>query len=415
MSPQPVLPASESFRLPNTTILVRLAQADVKLCVDTLLSAYRNAEFPERLRFSIQAQPGEDVTCVAVFRSGAARKLCAGFPVGVDFCVEALMRQVFVEQRRGAPATAEEFCLWVDSHAVFVSRWDTSALLEWGKVQNEYAVLSTVPIEASDPAFAADPYGHSFQPASEGQPVPVLCEAEIRQQAVSSTVTNGPCSLRSLQCPSLVPIWSSRFSVHRCHAEALLSPEPQLRGQDVAVAAILFAHGYDVYSPSVNLIGHSYNGPGPQHEPPWSVASDAGAPVWRQIWGPAIPGQTRSLESWMTWSGINLETADVAENNRFCQLQVEFQRQPFENPNEPLPGASDQGTPDGGPSLILGAAVVFAIAYMFIMGFHQIAARHFLRLLRPGTTYEADDEDEDDVLSTHGARNTRAVRRAVVV
>jgi hypothetical protein len=44
----------------------------------------------------------------------------------------------------------EEFCMQVDAHSDVVHDWDTSLTNMWGSINNEYAVLSTVPPDLPD-------------------------------------------------------------------------------------------------------------------------------------------------------------------------------------------------------------------------------------------------------------------------
>jgi hypothetical protein len=39
----------------------------------------------------------------------------------------------------------DDFCLQIDAHTLVDKSWDTKMLLEWGRAENEYAVLSTYP------------------------------------------------------------------------------------------------------------------------------------------------------------------------------------------------------------------------------------------------------------------------------
>lgn len=43
----------------------------------------------------------------------------------------------------------EEFCMQVDSHSDFISNWDTTLTRMWGSIENEYAVISTAPVDLS--------------------------------------------------------------------------------------------------------------------------------------------------------------------------------------------------------------------------------------------------------------------------
>ena len=43
----------------------------------------------------------------------------------------------------------EEFCLQVDSHSDFINNWDDTLMSTWGSIGNEYAILSTQPVDIS--------------------------------------------------------------------------------------------------------------------------------------------------------------------------------------------------------------------------------------------------------------------------
>jgi hypothetical protein len=68
----------------------------------------------------------------------------------------------------------EDFCLQIDAHADFAPQWDTLLTEMWGSVQNEYAVLSSVPVDVAV-LKQADLNG-------EHQMVPHLCQAKIDER-----------------------------------------------------------------------------------------------------------------------------------------------------------------------------------------------------------------------------------------
>lgn len=65
----------------------------------------------------------------------------------------------------------EEFCLQIDAHSDFAPHWDSLLTSMWGSVQNEFAVLSSTPV---DIAVLRRPTLND-----EEQLVPHLCQAKV--------------------------------------------------------------------------------------------------------------------------------------------------------------------------------------------------------------------------------------------
>lgn len=60
----------------------------------------------------------------------------------------------------------EEFCMQVDSHSDFVSNWDTTLSSMWGSIGNEYAVISSAPVDLA-----------ALRDNANSEVVPHLCQA----------------------------------------------------------------------------------------------------------------------------------------------------------------------------------------------------------------------------------------------
>jgi hypothetical protein len=68
----------------------------------------------------------------------------------------------------------EEFCLQIDAHSDFAPRWDTLLTEMWGSVENEYAILSSTPVDIAVLKRA--------DLNEEGQQVPHLCQAKVDER-----------------------------------------------------------------------------------------------------------------------------------------------------------------------------------------------------------------------------------------
>lgn len=67
--------------------------------------------------------------------------------------------------------TNEEFCLQIDAHSDFAPHWDVLLTEMWGATDNEYAVISGVPVDVA--VLARNTLNN------EDQQVPHLCQATV--------------------------------------------------------------------------------------------------------------------------------------------------------------------------------------------------------------------------------------------
>jgi hypothetical protein len=62
----------------------------------------------------------------------------------------------------------EEYCLQLDSHSDVIQNWDEELFHMWGATENEFAVLSTQPVDIS-----------KLSQQSQDGKVPHLCQATV--------------------------------------------------------------------------------------------------------------------------------------------------------------------------------------------------------------------------------------------
>ena len=101
----------------------------------------------------------------------------------------------------------EDFCMQIDAHSDAAQNWDTQMLAEWGRCDNEYAVISTYPSNIKDIGKNSNKHWE----------MPHLCEAAILGMG---QVRNGRArAAANLQRPIIAPLWAAGLSFSRCHAE----------------------------------------------------------------------------------------------------------------------------------------------------------------------------------------------------
>ena len=144
----------------------------------------------------------------------------------------------------------EDFCMQIDAHSDCADNWDILMLREWGRCDNEYAVISTYPSNIKD-------IGRNSNKHWE---MPHLCEASILGMG---QVRNGRAkAAANLQRPIIAPLWAAGLSFSRCHAEKRVPNDINLKhvfnGEEFSRGARLWTHGYDIYSPARAYIGTWY-------------------------------------------------------------------------------------------------------------------------------------------------------------
>ena len=157
---QPYKPTSNSWRKKDATIFVGISSFRDKRCGQTLKSLFVNAEHAERISVGviehIHTENDKSIKClhdycIAMGVNPASGRVCPHQD-------QITVMDVSFLDARGPGMTRvmqenllndEEFCLQVDAHSRFVKSWDTVAMNEWGKTENEYAIISSVPPDYS--------------------------------------------------------------------------------------------------------------------------------------------------------------------------------------------------------------------------------------------------------------------------
>lgn len=144
----------------------------------------------------------------------------------------------------------EEFCMQIDAHMKFVPDWDVHLRDEWIATQNEFAVISTTPLSIQD---------KETKPEKE---VPRNCAVELLEVGIPHYDDRGDGKVENLQKPLLSHSWSPGFSFAKCHLEESAPYDglaPFVAGvEGFARYARFWTRGYDVYTPTRNIVYHNY-------------------------------------------------------------------------------------------------------------------------------------------------------------
>jgi hypothetical protein len=150
----------------------------------------------------------------------------------------------------------EEFCLQIDAHTTFTRDWDELAKLEWQKTGNEFAILSTAPADMKQ----QQEY-ESWTGSKSGQ-VPRQCMVNILETNVPDFVSPADGKVSHLDKPLLSHSWSAAFSFSKCHIEETAPYDPFtpyiMSAEQFPRFARFWTRGYDVYTPSRNIVYHDY-------------------------------------------------------------------------------------------------------------------------------------------------------------
>ena len=137
----------------------------------------------------------------------------------------------------------------IDAHTDFAKGWDNLAMKEWLKTQNEYAILSNVPLSSKAREKSGD---------NGTVEVPRQCAIKIGSEGVPLFETVADGKAVGLTQPLLSTSYSSSFVFGKCHYETNVPHDPfavqLLTTGEFPFYARLWTRGYDLYTPSVNIV-----------------------------------------------------------------------------------------------------------------------------------------------------------------
>eukprot|EP00532_Pseudo-nitzschia_australis_P006706 CAMPEP_0168169488 /NCGR_PEP_ID=MMETSP0139_2-20121125/3667_1 /TAXON_ID=44445 /ORGANISM="Pseudo-nitzschia australis, Strain 10249 10 AB" /LENGTH=532 /DNA_ID=CAMNT_0008086915 /DNA_START=155 /DNA_END=1750 /DNA_ORIENTATION=- len=151
----------------------------------------------------------------------------------------------------------EEFCLQTAAHSSFVENWDEKVRKEWLSTNNEFGIISNPP----------KPRGDDAMMNTNPREVPRTCSVEfLEEEGVPRYDPHPDGKVDNLEKPLLAHAWSPGFSFSKCHIEEAapadgLLPYVSSDIEGFARYARFWTRGYDVYTPTQNIVYRQPGGP----------------------------------------------------------------------------------------------------------------------------------------------------------
>ncbi|KAL7537933.1 hypothetical protein ACHAWF_005943 [Thalassiosira exigua] len=279
--PRPVPPAPAGGGPAKAAIFVSIPQfRDGRRCARTLRRLFASASHPDRVFVGLIEQtdaerPKEDPTCLDEYCALLGHAPSGAIGEGIEH--EAERRAERDRIREGCPRVKdqirsvrfhhlaakgpvyarsfvrkvlgdEEFCMQIDAATDFDPGWDELAIRQWATTGNEYAILSTEPPSSKE----------REKGASNGSEVPRQCNIKIGSEGVPLYENVADGKAIGLRQPLLSTTHSSSFAFGKCHYETNVPHDPfaaqLLASEKFPRFARLWTRGYDVYTPSVNIV-----------------------------------------------------------------------------------------------------------------------------------------------------------------
>ncbi|KAL7563395.1 hypothetical protein ACA910_016495 [Epithemia clementina (nom. ined.)] len=143
----------------------------------------------------------------------------------------------------------EEFCLQLDAHSTMAQHWDVGLTSEWQSTNNEFAVLSTIPMD-----FAMMAEKKTF--------VPRQCVIRMQDNGVPNYEVEPDAYVEGHSRPLLSHAWSAALSFAKCHLEETVPYDPfsfyAMPVEQFVRYARMWTRGYDTYTPTKNYVYHDY-------------------------------------------------------------------------------------------------------------------------------------------------------------
>ena len=234
---------------PLETIFVSVAAYRDSSCNETIRDMFAKAANPSRVFIGICEQNTEnaDEDCLPPsllkFKKQVRRITLPNTEARGPTKARALIANVLYN--------GETYFCQIDSHTKFVRAWDDLAVRELKKCPNPAtAILSHYPRSWDE-----------FEEASRpGAGVPVLCKSKM----------DGGAGVPNLEAviippgkkPRRVPFVSGGFVFGPGSMVTKVPMDPTLSmvfvGEEILHAARLYTHGFDIYTPTVNVVTHFY-------------------------------------------------------------------------------------------------------------------------------------------------------------
>ncbi|KAJ0403153.1 hypothetical protein ATCC90586_010200 [Pythium insidiosum] len=252
------------------TMILIANYRDSKRCSETIRSIFDNAVFPDLIKISIfdQIYAGEgEIPCAETFCKLVGEAKCRRNQL-VSSQIDAVNATGPTAARYATEKaiTNEDFCLAIDSHLVFVPKWDERVIAQWEATENPKAIITVYPKSTE----------HLGNSAME-EKVQLMCHSRIETEDPDAMIQYGApiwMDKKDVPKPRLMSQLAGGFNFGTCQQAVEVRNDPYtpylFHGEEYSRAARLWTAGYDMYVPNEDIVYHWYE--------PRKV-------VWERDWG----------------------------------------------------------------------------------------------------------------------------------
>mmetsp|Transcript_51737 Transcript_51737/g.85698 ORF Transcript_51737/g.85698 Transcript_51737/m.85698 type:complete len:470 (+) Transcript_51737:52-1461(+) len=276
----------EAYQPGVHTIYVSIATLGDHACPLTINNVFTKAKYPHNIYVGIyQQNEGDDPDCLAMLSECGKTETHATLGDISTLCAMrdhiAINRTTIHDGAKG-PVYGRymsmkllgdkktDFICMIDSHTLFRQDWDEFTMQTWFGVEpnHEKAVLTHYPWGAHElEKRIKEKNPHSYH----------IC-GSVYEGAPNYMVRNANgCFAKNAVKPVRVPFFAGGFSFASTQFWSDVPLDPYLlyifNGEEFDIATRGFTHGYDFYSPPVDIVGHYYD-KGPKRRSP-HVGSNA--------------------------------------------------------------------------------------------------------------------------------------------
>ena len=237
-----------TYPIKKDTIFVSVASYRDDECKQTIIGMYKNAQVPQNVYVGICQQNKEkDEDCLKGvppkyrknIRSIDMKHIQAKGPTYARYWCTTLCQ-------------GEEYFLQIDSHTYFEKDWDTNLIQMWKQANQE----SPKPILSVYPAT-------KDQIKLDGSPE--MCNGKLSTDKIPVFLA-GWTGKSSTPKRSPKPFAAGGFKFLKADFLNQVPYDPNLphlfQGEETLLSARLWTHGYDFYTPNINVCSHNYGRPG---------------------------------------------------------------------------------------------------------------------------------------------------------
>ena len=154
----------------------------------------------------------------------------------------------------------EDYVLQMDSHTAFVQDWDIILIKMHIQLNNDYGVITTYPKPLRFPTL-----WHWEAPEINGRGnMYVICNTQILKDKITKSFKLKPArTIKNTGKPILTAFFAAGFSFQKGHRLLNVPYDPYAAylfdGEEMSMAARMWTHGYDFYTPNYDVAYHLYS------------------------------------------------------------------------------------------------------------------------------------------------------------